>query len=106
MVATRSPVPLTALCGFGIWPRGKSKECFQGHTESVDAVAVTPDGRYVVSGSEDRTLRIWDLKGGKEIVKFTVDGDVRTCVAAQDSRTIVAVDGFGRLHFLRFEGVD
>ncbi|WP_369035888.1 nSTAND1 domain-containing NTPase [Streptomyces adonidis] len=30
-----------------------------GHTGPVNAVAVSPDGRTVVTGSEDRTLRVW-----------------------------------------------
>ena len=30
----------------------------------VKAVAVTPDGRRAVSGSDDRTLKVWDLEQG------------------------------------------
>ena len=37
---------------------------FQGHAGSVTAVAVTPDGRFVVSGSSDKTLRLWDITTG------------------------------------------
>jgi WD40 repeat protein len=48
----------------------------QGHTDWVSAVAVTPDGRQVVSGSWDHTLRVWDLKDEKEILTFTIDGNV------------------------------
>jgi WD40 repeat protein len=59
-----------------------------------------------LSGSKDNTLRLWDLKDGKELVTFTVDANVATCTVAQDNRTIVAGDGFGRVHFLRLEGVD
>ena len=33
----------------------------QGHIGMVTAVAVTPDGHHVVSGSRDRTLRVWNL---------------------------------------------
>jgi hypothetical protein len=51
-------------------------------------------------------LRVWDLKDGKEILTFTVDGEVTACIAAQDNRTIVAGDGFGRLHFLRLVETD
>jgi WD40 repeat protein len=85
---------------------GETTKTLQGHTAELYALAVTPDGRYVVSGSNDHTLRVWDIKDGRELVTFTVDGRVMTCVAAQDSRTIVAGDSFGRVHFLRLEGVD
>jgi WD40 repeat protein len=85
---------------------GETKTMLQGHTSLVNAVAVTPDGRHVVSGSWDNTLRVWDLKDRKEILTFTLDAIVTACVVAQDNRTIVAGDGFGRMHFLRFEGAD
>ncbi|MBV8274800.1 MAG: TIR domain-containing protein [Verrucomicrobia bacterium] len=79
---------------------GEIKTVLQGHTSSVNAVAITPDGRHVVSGSPDNTLRVWDLQDGKEILAFTVDGQVTACIAVQDNRAIVAGDAFGRLHFL------
>jgi hypothetical protein len=54
----------------------------------------TPDGRFAVSGSWDNTLRAWDLKDGKEPVILTLDGYVSACIAAPDSRTIIAGDDF------------
>ena len=65
-----------------------------------------PDGRHVVSGSCDNTLRVWNLKDGKEILTFIADAEVAACIAAQDNRTIVAGDGFGRLHFLEIVEAD
>ncbi len=44
----------------------ESGECLctlEGHTGSVTGVAVTPDGRRVVS-SGDETLKVWDLESG------------------------------------------
>jgi WD40 repeat protein len=36
-----------------------------GHADWVNAVAVTPDGRFALSGSHDRTLKLWNLTTGQ-----------------------------------------
>ena len=41
----------------------------EGHEDYVLAVAVTLDGKHIVSGSKDNTIRIWDLETGKPIGK-------------------------------------
>jgi WD40 repeat protein len=46
-------------------PGGPLIRTLEGHTTSVWAVAVTPDGLRAVSGSTDRTLRLWDLESGQ-----------------------------------------
>jgi WD40 repeat protein len=38
-----------------------------GHTSSVVAVAFSPDGTLLASGSPDRTIKIWDPATGQEI---------------------------------------
>jgi WD40 repeat protein len=73
---------------------------------SINAVAVTPDGRCAVSASDDHTLRLWDLKSGKEIATFTRESGMDSCAIAPDGQTIVAGERSGRVHFLRFEGAD
>ncbi len=40
---------------------------FNGHKDKVSSVAITPNGKYVISGSYDTTLKLWDIKSGKEI---------------------------------------
>jgi WD40 repeat protein len=85
---------------------GETERTLKGHIAGVTAVAVTPDGRHVVSGSRDYTLRVWNWKDEKELVTFTVDGVLGTCTVAYGGRTIVARDGFGRVHFLQLEGLD
>ena len=40
-------------------------QILQGHLGEVTSVNLTPDGSRAVSGSRDRTLRIWDLQSGQ-----------------------------------------
>ena len=41
--------------------RGRELRTLFGHSDSVRAVAVTPDGQWAVSASSDNTLKGWDL---------------------------------------------
>ncbi len=47
--------------GVGPGTPARAVRTLSGHTSAVNAVAVTPDGRHAVSGSDDNTLRVWDL---------------------------------------------
>jgi WD40 repeat protein/serine/threonine protein kinase len=43
---------------------------FVGHTRGINGLAVSRDGRYILSGARDRTVRLWELETGKEIRRF------------------------------------
>lgn len=69
-------------------PVGPLLRTLAGHTSDVTAVAVTSDGRLAVSGSWDKTLKMWDLATGAEV--RTLEGHAN-CVWA------VAVTPDGKL---------
>lgn len=41
---------------------GPDSCCYEGHTKAVSCLVVTPDGEQLVSGCEDGTARVWDLR--------------------------------------------
>jgi WD40 repeat protein len=58
-----------------------------GHTKSVTSVAISADGRYALSGSKDRTLKLWDIRSGREVRTFRGHtGTVRSVAISADGR--------------------
>jgi WD40 repeat protein len=52
-----------------------------GHTSWVRSVAVTDDGKFALSGSWDKTVRLWDVANGKALRTFTGHKDNVDAVA-------------------------
>ena len=62
-----------------------------GHDAPVYSVAFSPDGKLIVSGSLDRTLKIWDANSGQELQKLTGHTDLVLSVAfSPDGQRIVS----------------
>jgi WD40 repeat protein/serine/threonine protein kinase len=53
----------------------------RGHTGWVISVALSPDGRQALSGSHDRTMRLWDVRTGREVHRFKDFGEWVEAVA-------------------------
>jgi WD40 repeat protein len=63
-----------------------------GHTDWVTTVAFSSDGQRVISGSRDRSVRVWDVLTGQEIQRF---GAVNGRGGYQDTVTGVVVSPDG-----------
>jgi WD40 repeat protein len=46
---------------------GKLIATLEGHEDDVSSASFTPDGKYILSGSYDKSIRLWDRKTGKFI---------------------------------------
>jgi WD40 repeat protein len=80
--------PLTASL---IPPGGSLIRTMKGHTDTVWAVSVTPDGMRAISGSDDTTLKVWDIESGVEI--RTMKGHTDTVLAVSvtpDGRRVIS----------------
>jgi WD40 repeat protein len=70
---------------------GKVTQTLQGHKSGVHTVAFSPNADRVVSGSIDKTLRLWDVAGGKEIRQFPgITDQVRSVDYSADGKQILS----------------
>ncbi len=79
------------------WQRG-FRSFGGGHKDAVTAVVITPDGRFVLSGSQDTTIRLWNLttreflwvfEGHTEqILSLAVSHDGRYVASGSQDKTI------------------
>lgn len=59
------------------------------HTDQVNAVAVTPDGRYAVSGSKDKSIKVWDISSGELVATHTSQREVLSVTVTADGGRIL-----------------
>ena len=64
------------------------------HSRWIFSVAISPDGRWAVSGSVDNLIKIWDLESGARLktLKGHTD-DVKVVAITPDSKRIVSGSG-------------
>ena len=63
----------------------------RGHTSWVTSVAFSPDGRLLASGSDDQTVKLWDVATGQEV--RTLSGHtapVRSLAFSPDGRLLAS----------------
>lgn len=62
-----------------------------GHSNYVNSIAISQDGQTIVSGGEDKTLKVWHLETG-ELIR-TIEGhseEVTAAAISLDGQTIVS----------------
>ncbi|NJL09231.1 MAG: hypothetical protein HC908_00365 [Calothrix sp. SM1_7_51] len=74
-----------------------SKKCrFTGHFAPVTAVAISPDGKILASGSADRSIKLSNMVSGREINALQGHTEVISRLAiSPDSKTIISGDATG-----------
>jgi len=77
---------------------GYARRSLTGHSEPASSVTLSSDGQFALSGSWDRTMRLWDLNTGstvrtfhghtKDVFSVAFSGDNRQIVSAGRDKSI------------------
>jgi WD40 repeat protein len=103
VLATIAPLPSTSSTFKAATPLWHCVHTLVGHQASVQAIALSPDGHRLASGSEDKTVRFWELATRRSIATIQVHTQAITAIAfhpdgqrlasASDDKTICIIDG-------------
>jgi WD40 repeat protein len=93
---------------------GLARRFLGSHVDPINCVAVSRDGKRLLSGSRDRTVRLWDIPTGKEIRPFlghmkalcsvALSPDGRHALSGSDDGTVRLWDVETGSEIRRFEG--
>ena len=71
---------------------------FKGQTGNILSVAFSPNGRYILTGSDRRMAILWDRVTGKLLKKFITESFVYFVAFSPDSSTILTSSRRGAMH--------
>lgn len=74
----------------------------EGHTREVNDLLVSRDGKYVISGAADNTVRVWELASGRSLQVIEEDQrDYATLALSPDGSLLAAAGWAGLIRLYR-----
>eukprot|EP00163_Fabomonas_tropica_P030019 TRINITY_DN6645_c0_g1_i1.p1 TRINITY_DN6645_c0_g1~~TRINITY_DN6645_c0_g1_i1.p1 ORF type:complete len:395 (+),score=91.27 TRINITY_DN6645_c0_g1_i1:42-1226(+) len=70
---------------------GKELSIFEGHSDGIYALTLSPDGTRVISGSDDKTVKVWEATPGPSTPKEH-GGEIEKIGYSPDGKFLVSAD--------------
>ncbi len=89
--ATSNPTPKPAPPPTPKLQNWRLVHTLKGHSNSVQSVAISPNGKTLASGSDDKTIKLWNLTTGQQL--RTLKGhsaSVRSVAISPDGETLAS----------------
>jgi len=75
---------------------GQFLHTLTGHTSTVWSLAFSADGKYLASGDQDASIRIWEVRSGREVDILKGHSEAVTTVAFSPDGHYLASGSFDR----------
>jgi WD40 repeat protein len=90
-----STVAFGAMDGIHVWDTTTSTQrmTINGHSSRVTAIAFSRDGQFLVSGSEDKTIMVWNFSAGAQQPDYVLKGHsgiVLSVAFSPDAKLVVS----------------
>jgi WD40 repeat protein len=76
---------------------------FSGHNHEVTCCCFIKNSNFIVSGSSDNTIRIWNVTTGKEHWAYYCEGGILGL--AVDGNDIIVGDSSGQIYYLVLKNI-
>jgi WD40 repeat protein/serine/threonine protein kinase len=77
--------------------RTRSLKALTGHTSQISSLSFSPDGRRLASASYDRTMKVWDVASGQELLTIQQPDFVISLTFSRDGSMLVSASLNGNL---------
>ncbi|HEY7158362.1 MAG TPA: sigma-70 family RNA polymerase sigma factor [Gemmataceae bacterium] len=71
---------------------GRHLHTLKGHEDNVWSVAFSADSKTLLSSSDDKTIRFWDVATGKELRRLTHDNRIGKIALSPDGKLLAFID--------------